>query len=233
MDIENFIHTKEQALRALPIFILADISSSMRGEKINQLNLALREMIQELKNTPNIPGKFKLSLITFNSQVKIVQPLEDVDKIELPQLHESGVTVMEDALKEVAKLIEDHNVVDSRSYTPTIVLMSDGAPTDCTGHRLNVNNDWEPLRVLHTGRCARAQRLALAIGADADKEILRYFIDNPEIPLIEAANAAEISRFFKWVTMSVITRMKSTNPNDIVTFSALGLPEITDMNKMI
>ena len=30
--------------RPLPIFILADTSGSMRGEKINELNLSIREL---------------------------------------------------------------------------------------------------------------------------------------------------------------------------------------------
>ena len=40
--------------RALPIFILADTSGSMRGEKINELNLALREMLTALNDVDDI-----------------------------------------------------------------------------------------------------------------------------------------------------------------------------------
>ena len=41
--------------RALPIFILADTSGSMRGEKINELNLALREMLTALHFRSALP----------------------------------------------------------------------------------------------------------------------------------------------------------------------------------
>ena len=51
--------------RPLPIFILADTSGSMRGEKINELNLALREMLNALNAADDIRGKFQLSVIAF------------------------------------------------------------------------------------------------------------------------------------------------------------------------
>ena len=47
--------------RPLPIFILADTSGSMQGDKINALNLALREMLNALNEAGDIRGKFGYS----------------------------------------------------------------------------------------------------------------------------------------------------------------------------
>ena len=118
--------------RALPIFVLADTSGSMRGEKINELNLALREMLRALNNVDDIRGKFQLCVISFGGEVKVEQPLEDIDKIYLSELSASGNTRMGTAFDVVRNLIEDRSVVSSRSYAPTIVLISDGIPTDCS-----------------------------------------------------------------------------------------------------
>lgn len=122
------------------------------------------------------------------------------------------------AFETVSAMIEDKSVVSSRSYTPTIVLVSDGVPTDCLTeyHSLGDYSEWNALNGLKNGeRSRKCQRLALAIGDDADVKMLREFIGNAETPLIKAHNVQGISKFFKWVTMSTIARMSSVNP-DIV-----------------
>lgn len=202
--------------RALPIFVLADSSGSMRGEKINELNLALREMLNALNNVDDIRGKFQLCVISFGGDVQVVQPLADIDEMILPELSASGNTPMGEAFEVVKEMIEDHEIVSSRAYAPTIVLISDGIPTDCSEEIYNSKEyaNWGALAGLHNGeRSSKSQRLALGIGADADYEMLKEFINNPEIPVIKANDASGITKFFKWVTMSTIVRMNSVNPN--------------------
>ena len=203
--------------RPLPIFILADTSGSMRGEKINELNLAIREMVSALNAADDIRGKFQLAIIVFGGEVKILQELADVNDITLSELTASGNTPMGQTFELVKDMIEDRNVVSSRAYTPTIVLISDGIPTDCSEEMYRRKNyfDWEPLKELHNGeRSSICQRLALGIGEDADIEMLKVFIDNPEIPVIRTKDATGITKFFRWVTMSTVARMNSVNPNE-------------------
>jgi uncharacterized protein YegL len=203
--------------RPLPIFILADTSGSMRGEKINELNLALREMLNALNSADDIRGKFQLSVIAFGGDVKLVQPLADINGLTLSELTASGNTPMGQAFETVMEMIEDREVVSSRAYTPTIVLISDGIPTDCTEEMYRRKNyfDWKPLTQLHSGeRSSKCQRLALGIGEDADTEMLKSFIDNPEVPVIKTKDASGITKFFRWVTMSTVARMHSVNPNE-------------------
>jgi len=202
--------------RPLPIFVLADTSASMRGEKINELNLALRDMLDTLNQTDDIRGKFQLCVITFGSQVQVLQPLADIDGMRLPELTASGWTPMGEAFELVSTMIEDREIVDSRSYAPTIVLISDGLPTDCP-QRLFESKDyiqWESLRTLHTGERARkSQRLALGVGSDLDYAMLKAFVNAPEIPVIKARDASGIMKFFRWVSMSTVARMNSIDPN--------------------
>ena len=214
MGLDNFV-AKEP--RPLPIFVLADTSGSMNGDKISELNLALREMLNALNNADDIRGKFQLSVITFGGDVKILQPLADVSGITLSELTASGNTPMGQTFEIVKDMIEDREIVSSRAYTPTIVLISDGLPTDCSEEMYRKKNyfDWEPLKELHSGeRSSKCQRLALGIGEDADVEMLKTFIDNPEIPVIKTRDASGITKFFKWVTMSTVARMTSVNPNE-------------------
>lgn len=205
-------------LRPLPIFILADTSGSMRGEKINELNLAIREMVHALNAADDIRGKFQVSVIAFGGKVKLIQPPVDINSLALTELTASGNTPIGQAFETVMKMIENREVVSSRAYTPTIVLISDGIPTDCSEEMYQQKNysDWEPLKALHSGeRSSKCQRLALGIGEDADTEMLKAFINNPEVPVIKAKDASGIAKFFRWVTMSTVSRMHSVNPNDI------------------
>ncbi|MDR0453603.1 MAG: VWA domain-containing protein [Deferribacteraceae bacterium] len=210
MSLNDFV-LKEP--RALPIFILADTSGSMNGEKINELNLALREMTYALKNVDDIRGKFQLAVVGFGGEVSIVQQLADIGTVSIAEMSANGNTPMGEAFDIVCAMINDKNIVNSRSYTPTLVLISDGQPTDFMSNNRNYL-DWEPLKKLHTGiRSAKCQRLAMGIGADADMEMLKAFVKNPEIPVIKANNASGITAFFRWVTMSAILRLNSVNPN--------------------
>ena len=214
MGLNSFVAREP---RPLPIFILADTSGSMRGEKINELNLALREMLNALNAADDIRGKFQISVIAFGGTVKLVQPLSDINGLTLTELSASGNTPMGQAFAQVMEMIEDREIVSSRSYTPTIVLISDGLPTDCTEEMYRRKNyfDWEPLMALHSGeRSSKCQRLALGIGEDSDTEMLKAFIDNPDIPVIKTKDASGITKFFRWVTMSTVARMHSVNPNN-------------------
>lgn len=220
--------------RALPIFVLADTSGSMYGEKINELNLALREMLGALKRVDDIRGKFQLCVISFGGEVRVEQSLEDIDKITLKELTASGNTPMGTAFDVVRDMIEDRNVVSSRSYAPTIVLISDGIPTDCP-EELSENKryaEWKPLQELYSGeRSSKSQRLALGIGSDADYEMLKAFIHTDGIPVIKAGDATGIVKFFRWVTMSTVARMNSVNPN--VTSTVAPIFDIDDEDILI
>lgn len=210
--------------RALPIFILADTSGSMRGEKISELNLALREMLTALKDVDDIRGKFQLCVIGFGGDVNVLQPLADIDGLQLPELNAAGNTPMGEAFDTVREMIEDRNVVSSRAYAPTIVLISDGIPTDCSEeiYHSKEYSKWEPLNNLHSAeRSSKSQRLALGIGADADFGMLKEFINNHEIPVIKANDASGITKFFRWVTMSTVARMNSVNPNSASTVAPM------------
>jgi len=114
-------------------------------------------------------------------------------------------------------MIEDRETVPSRAYRPTLVLVSDGVPTD----------DWRtPLATLLTSeRASKATRFAMGVGADADRETLTAFLANDEGRVFEAHEAREIKNFFRWVTMSVTTRSRSANPNSVVMVEPTDLDE--------
>lgn len=112
------------------------------------------------------------------------------------------------------QMIEDRDVVSSRSYRPTVVLVSDGQPTDV----------WRPPleAFLASERGGKAFRMALAIGADADNDALKAFLADPSARVYRADEAKQIRMFFQLVTMSVSSRSRSANPNSAPAISDDG-----------
>ena len=117
-------------------------------------------------------------------------------------------------------LLENINVVSKRAYTPMVILLSDGLPTDLPSGSKRENFDyygWAPLKKLRESqRGKKSIKMALGIGDDADYEMLKTFIDNKDIPVVKANNVSTISKFFKWVTISVSQRSISANPENAV-----------------
>jgi uncharacterized protein YegL len=218
MNLNNFVI---QEARPLPVFLLVDTSGSMNGSKIDTVNVALKEMLQVLSNLEGTKGQIKLSIITFGGKVEVVQPLENVEDISLSPLVAKGPTPMGGAIEKVIEMIEDKAIVPSRSYTPTVVLISDGLPNDCPRsiHTSDTKKEdylaWDPINKFHhTERTKKSSNLALGVGQDADFDMLKAFINKESVPVIKAKDAATIAKFFKWVTISVSKRSLSVNPND-------------------
>jgi len=220
MGLNDFAITKE---RALPIFILADVSGSMRGMKIQAVNKAIQDMVATLRNVDDIRGVFKLCIITFggNDEVIVQQLPTDIKNVEITELAAAGRTPMGAAITKLKEIIEDKEIVKSKDFQPTIVLLSDGCPTDYEGKEYDsLENylNWEPIKLFHEApRCAKCMRIAMSVDEATDLNMLRAFLNNETEPM-QATNANDIAKMFKWVTMSTISRMSSTDPDNVQSF---------------
>lgn len=195
-----------QAARPLPVVVLADVSGSMGVDgKIQALNLAVREMIDAFKDESDLRAEIHVSVITFGGQSRVHVPLGRACDATWTDLGANGGTPMGAAFELARTMVEDRNAVPSRAYRPTIVLVSDGQPTD----------EWKQSleSLLKSERGGKAFRMALAIGADADHMVLQEFLAEPEARVYRADEARQIRKFFQLVTMSVSARSRSTNPN--------------------
>jgi len=196
-----------QKAKPIPVLLLLDVSGSMSGAPIQELNKALKEMLSTFSQTEKMETEIIVSIITFGNEVIRNFPFTKASEINFKQIDADGMTPMGSALRMAKDMIEDKNETPSRAYRPTVVLLSDGAP----------NDEWEsPLKdFISNGRSAKCDRMAMAIGQGADESVLNRFIQGCEHPLFRAENASEISSFFQKVTMSVTTRLNSKNPNEV------------------
>jgi uncharacterized protein YegL len=212
MDLESRSFSNS---RELPVFVLADVSGSMRQNgKIDVLNRSVRKMIEALSDEDGELADLYASVITFGGDAADVHVAPTpVDQIEWSDMNPYGRTPMGDAFRKATTLLENRDVLSERAYRPVIVLVSDGIPTD----------DWQDAHkeLVDSDRGSKATRLALGIGSDANHDVLQTFTNAENGHVMAADEAEDILTFFTFVTMSVTSRSRSANPNDEPDMEAL------------
>lgn len=198
---------KAPTAKKLPVVLLLDVSGSMSGEKINTLYDAVVEMVNSFCEARAKETIIDVAIITFGDMVELHTPytsVADIQKSGISRFHANGMTPMGTALKMAKDMLEDKAITPSNIYRPAVVLVSDGQP----------NDSWEqPLdNFINDGRSAKCQRFAIAIGNDADQNVLARFAG---ANVMRAEKASDITDCFQKFSMSVSTRATSQNPNAI------------------
>ena len=200
---------KEYAIpeaRPLPVILLLDVSGSMGVDgKIESLNTAVKEMIETFKEQDDSEAEIHVGIITFGNSAQIHQEIIPASEASWNDMQANGSTPMGASFDIARELIEDREKISGRAYRPTMVLISDGQPTD----------DWEnPLSsLLNSERASKAIRFAMGIGT-TDDVVLTRFLDDPENRVFNADEADQIKKFFRFVTMSVTSRVQSKSPDE-------------------
>ena len=212
--MNNYNEFTFQVPRTLPIILLLDTSASMlRDNKIVELNLAVNEMVKVLKDVDSVHSAASLSVITFGGHAKKILELTSVQDVPLLEFEANGDTPLGEALTIAKDMIEDKEIITSRTYRPVVVLVSDGMP----------NDDWaEPFKIFkNEGRSSKCYCVSMGIGEDLSRtaiDILQKFSSGQE-KIFLAKEAKDIHKFFGLVSDSVVSRTKSQNPNLITSIT--------------
>lgn len=195
-----------QKPRPLPVIVAVDRSGSMgTNGKMDALNIALKDFINSIKDENSNKAEIYVAIFSFGGESASCDiPLTPVNQVDIPIYQAQGRTPMGGVFEMIKVLIEDKVQIPSRSYKPTIVILTDGIPTDEYYPPMN--------RLINEGRSSKAFRIAMAIGDDADRDMLSKFVSLREY-LVLGESARDIRRFFRFVTMSVTQRMKSQTPD--------------------
>lgn len=189
----------ELATRPLHFIWITDCSGSMSEDgKIQSLNTAIREALPAMRTAadenPNAQVLVRAVKFSSGAQWHVAQPM-DVGLFQWSDLTAAGVTDLGHALNLVADALAIPPMTD-RALPPVLVLLSDGRPTDDYGSGLEalMNRPW--------GK--KAVRIAIAIGRDADLDVLQEFVGNPELPPLRANNAEQLVDHIKWASTAVL-----------------------------
>ena len=184
--------------RPLHFIWIADCSRSMRGDKIQSLNTAIRESIPEMRKvaSENPHANVLVCVIKFSSGASWHMPnATAVERFQWNDLTTDGVTDLGRALLLAASEMK-MPPMDPRGLPPVLVLVTDGYPTDNVdkGLKALLNEPW--------GR--KAVRIGIGIGGDADYDIIKRFINNPELEPLQANNVENLVRYIRWASTAVL-----------------------------
>jgi uncharacterized protein YegL len=207
----------ELATRPLHFILLADCSGSMNIDgKIQALNNAIREAIPHMQaianENPNAEILVRAIKFSDGAEWHISKPTP-IEKFQWKDLTSGGLTDMGEALNLLSEELKIPPMSD-RALPPVLVLISDGLPTDDIHHGLKT------LMALPWGK--KAVRIAIAVGEDADQEILQRFIDNPDLKPLQANNADQLVKYIKWVS-TVILKSASSPSSQVNYMNSSGM----------
>ena len=179
--------------------LVLDVSGSMRGKPIAELNQGLKAFYQEISADETTKQRLEIALIEFNSTVKNTLSPALVDNFTMPELEASGSTAMVDAVNAAIDLVADRKAwykeTNQNYYRPWIILMTDGEPDsdqDITTLAQRIQNDTTQKRYAF-----------MPIGVEgANMKILEQIKGN--IPPMKL-QGTKFSAFFKWLSASMGT----------------------------
>lgn len=201
-----------------PCVLVVDVSSSMYGPKMDQLNNGIATFAQELKADQLASLRTEVAIVTFGSGSEMPQDFVTADQFNPPTLVANGVTEMSaginlalDKIEERKQMYRDNGI---DYYRPWLFLITDGAPT-------------EPLEVVNaaSARLKQAEsekRVAtFSVGVEgADMDLLTEI--SPRRPLM--LKGLEFSGMFVWLSQSM-SRVSASRTDEEIALDTDGLSD--------
>ncbi len=189
-----------EGMRRLPIYLLIDCSSSMRGAPIAAVQQGLEQFAREIGSDVFASQTAHIGIITFDDSARMVTPgLVPAEMFQVGQLHASGHTALGAALKVLQQSL-DYDVRAARSgrergdWKPLIFILTDGDPTD----------DWKTPRqeLLNRQNAKVLNMVTVGCGPGINTQKLQE-IGLGQTFHMDDSNAS-FRQFFSWVTQSVV-----------------------------
>jgi uncharacterized protein YegL len=201
-----------------PVVLLLDVSGSMVGEPIQELNRGLAAFKEDVIKDAQASLSVEVAIVTFGGSVQLTQDFVNIEDFTPPQLKADGLTPMGQAIEYGLNLLENRKTTYKDNgilyYRPCVFLITDGAPTDDWSYAAQILKEAE----INNRLCF------FAVGVKgADFNILKQL--SPERPPV-MLNGLDFRSLFVWLSTSM-KRVSSEKVGAAVALPPMGWGQIT------
>ena len=196
-----------------PCLLLLDVSGSMRGQPIAELNAGLTTFKDELSTDALAMKRVEVGIVTFGP-VQTVVPFQGAAAFYPPILTTQGDTPMGAAIKEGLSLVrqrkDEYRANGISYYRPWVFMITDGGPTD----------EWQSAAAaVREGESSKSFAF-FAIGVQgANMDILKQ-ISSAREPL--RLDALKFRELFQWLSGSLHRVSASTPGTEVLLLPPQG-----------
>jgi len=200
-----------------PCMLLLDCSGSMSGAPIKELNNGLRAFQEQLAKDELASKRVEVTVLTFATDVKIVNEFETAENFNPKELVAGGLTSTGQAIEKAIQMLETRKAVYKANgisyYRPWIILITDGEPTD----------DWaNAANMVHEGE-KNKQFAFFAVGVQgANMNKLNQMTTRG----VKELEGLQFTSLFQWLSNSMTSVSRSSLNAEIVLESTDGWAKI-------
>ncbi|EHQ42783.1 TerY-C metal binding domain-containing protein [Myroides odoratus] len=196
-------------MRRLPIYFLIDVSESMIGNPIEEVQEGIATIVKELKTDPYALETVSICIIGFAGKSEIITPLQEIISFYPPKIPIGSGTSLAQGLQVLMQSF-DRDLIKTTyeqkgDWKPVVFLFTDGVPTDSANYTDETITSWNNQ---YRKQCSL---VAISIGENTNYNLLGKLTDH--VLQFNNTTSEAYHSFFNWVTASIKATSVNVNAN--------------------
>ncbi len=214
----------------LPVCLCLDVSGSMaKDDAIGMLSDGVAAFYESIKNDDQARNSCEIAIVTFSSEVNVVEDFSCVDAKSPVNFKAEGGTALAHGVEKCLDLLEarkeDYKANGVDYYQPWLVIITDGKPGDMEDI---------PAAQDRTRKLVEAKRLTLfpiAVGSDENPEKFRAVMDVLNgfgSKRAKHLKDLKFNEFFEWLGKSM-SAVSASQVGDKVKLDTTGMDDWSEI----